>query len=215
MILLKVPIFILAMQEIVVMTAKRPSILPTIQEDRNEATYSIVRGVIISPSSMYWHEFQASGSPFWFLSRRSRQRLWKCDVPPVYQKRYWCSLCFKESEDELGFCHSRTINSGGPTEKNVPFVPHLRWAFQDGEQSYWVIVSCAVHFLLSRCLVHTFSAIMREAAFLNMFGGMDGSLDSVSDSVLCFRNSTFFSCSIFRFFLDWIWAIDCRPLQFA
>jgi tripartite-type tricarboxylate transporter receptor subunit TctC len=53
MILLKVPIFILAMQEIVVMTAKRPSILPTIQEDGNEATYSIVRGVIISPSSMY------------------------------------------------------------------------------------------------------------------------------------------------------------------
>lgn len=30
------------------------------------------------------------------------------------------------------------------TEKNVPFAAHLKWAFQDGEHSYWVIVSFAV-----------------------------------------------------------------------
>jgi hypothetical protein len=39
-------------------------------------------------------------------------------------------------------------------EESVPFVAHLQWAFQDGEHSYWVIVSHAFDFTFEQPSSH-------------------------------------------------------------
>lgn len=104
------------------MFPKRPSFLPTIKEDRNEVSKPLA---VLADFSFDDQDRVSENVTYRWCIRK--------DTGVVYAS--------KRARTNLGSTIRERLILDALAEMGVPFVIRLQWAFQDGDQFYWVIVS--------------------------------------------------------------------------
>lgn len=156
------------------MSAKRPSILPTIIEDRHEVTLNIVCSIIcLSRLAITDTKFKPSAVLIDFSLDSEDGAFGNATYRRCIRRDTGVFYALKRARTNLGSTTRERSILEALTAKSVPFVTRLKWVFQDGDQSFWVIVSLGLDFHLLSDLVDVFRTTLTRAVFLNMYNCTD------------------------------------------